>query len=330
MSSTWNATGSACARNSWPNAPGLHDRECQVAGLVLARRHVAVALDERQAEHGAVEVAGGFDGSFAGSVTKSTPVMAGMPGLVWTCSSDYGRGRRLIGTRARGARSNSARSTALALSAIARSKRGGAAPSPGRAAARRAPPRTAGSGRAPGDARRAAQAPRGAVGDADRHGPVHLDHGRGRDPRQLPVEAAICGHRWPALGVAVRRGDPRLQLVRPGAAQAQRAVELRQALGDVPGSQRERSWRERDVAAVGAGARVAPGIGHAASARAARRLRVVGHQLRQQAPRRIASAPSSSRTSRRRRRGVALVEDEVDDGEHAGEPVGDLVVAGHT
>ena len=53
------------------------------------------------------------------------------------------------------------------------------------------------------------------------------------------------------------------------------------------------------------------------SASSPTRLGLVGHQLDQSRASRMASAHRSSRTSGRRRRGVALAEDQVDHGEHA-------------
>ena len=83
----------------------------------------------------------------------------------------------------------------------------------------------------------------------------------------------------------MQRGDRGLQLVGPGAAQAQGAVELGAALGQRAGvPARAVLVGQRDVAPVAADAGVAARVVDEHERQQAGGLGVVGHQLREQAP----------------------------------------------
>ena len=132
------------------------------------------------------------------------------------------------------------------------------------------------------------------------------------------------------LLLAVQRGDRRLQLVGAGAAQAQRAVELRAALGERAGvPARAVLVGQGDVAAVAGHARVAARVVDEHERQQPGGLGVVGHELREQAAEadRL-DAQLGAHQAVAGAGGVALVEDEVDDGEHAGQAIGHLGVAG--
>ena len=149
--------------------------------------------------------------------------------------------------------------------------------------------------------------------------------------RRAPRSAASRCRRPSAPRRAARRSRPAA-----GRARARRRRSARSS-ARVPSSIRARVPAravlvgERDVAAGGVGARRAARVVEQHEREQAGGLGVVGHELRASSrPRRIASSHRSARTRRvARRGGVALVEDEVDDGEHAGEAVGQLVVGRH-
>ena len=128
----------------------------------------------------------------------------------------------------------------------------------------------------------------------------------------------------------MQRGDRGLQLVGPRAAQAQRAVELGAALGQRAGvPARAVLVGQRDVAPVAADAGVAARVVDEHERQQAGGLGVVGHQLGEQAPEadRLRAQLGAHQAVAGAGR-VALVEDEVDDGEDAGEAIGDLGVVG--
>jgi hypothetical protein len=129
----------------------------------------------------------------------------------------------------------------------------------------------------------------------------------------------------------VQRGDGGLDLVGPGVAQAQRALELVAALGqarDIPAS--AVLIGQRDVVAGRVGAGGAARVVDEHERQQARGLGVVGHELDEQAaePDRL-GAQLLAHEPIAGRRGVALVEDEVDDGEHRGQAIGQVGVLGH-
>ena len=133
------------------------------------------------------------------------------------------------------------------------------------------------------------------------------------------------------LLLAVQRGDRRLQLVGAGAAQAQRAVELgaplRQRVARSsargPGRAARRSGRRRPTRA----SRRASWMSMSASRPAVSASS--GMSCGEQAPEadRLRAQLGAHEAVAGAGR-VALVEDEVDDGEHAGQAIGHLGVAG--
>ena len=157
------------------------------------------------------------------------------------------------------------------------------------------------------------------LGDRDRA--VELRPPASGDARELAVERRDL--RPVALLLRVQRGDRRLHRVRPVAAERERAVERRPSLRDLarprasgPGRRAARSRRP------GTAPRAANRA--AASARAARAPR-----LRPASARPARGRAGSPRPTGRRAPRVALVEDQVDDGQHRGEPVRQQVVGRH-
>ncbi len=153
------------------------------------------------------------------------------------------------------------------------------------------------------------------LGDGD--GAVQLDDRRAGEAGELAVEGGDL--RPVARLVGVQRGDRRLHDVGPAAAQRERAVEHRPARGDLAGvPQRAVLVGEQHELAV-AEARRAAGVVQQHQRQQAVHLGLVGHQLGQRAaePDRLGGEVAAA--------AVALVEDQVDDGEHGGEPVGQQV-----
>ena len=187
------------------------------------------------------------------------------------------------------------------------------------AAARRASRAGSGSRRAP--ARRRSPARPRALGLGDRHRAAELDDRRAGEARELAVERGDL--RPVARLVGVQRRDRRLQHVRPAAAQRQRAVERRAAGGDLRASQSARSW---SASSTSSPSRKRAARRASCSSISASRPCTSGSSGISSASARPSRIASAARSPRPR---VALVEDQVDDGEHRGEPVGQQVVGRH-
>ena len=173
-----------------------------------------------------------------------------------------------------------------------------------------------------------ASAAAGPVDLGHRDRPVERDHRARRDGQQLVVQRQDLG---PVGGgrdgrVAVHGVDRGLDLVRARLAAAQALPDEGLALGDqraVParpvlvGEQHQRAVRGR--------AGRPPRLGEQHQREQPEHLGLVRHELGQQPPepdRLGAQVGAGQRLARARR--VALVEDEVDDGEHAGKPGGQV------
>ena len=165
----------------------------------------------------------------------------------------------------------------------------------------------------------------GSVGHRDRDGSIERHDGRGSPFGERPVER---GDLWPVGVLGTRRAgvqgrDRRLHLVRAGRAELHRAVERVQTLIDeiaIPAGailvlQQDERARRIHPGAV-------PGVLQQHEREEAERLRCVGHEGRQDArqpDRLFAQLHAHERTFGR---AVALVEDQVQHGEHAVEPLG--------
>ena len=155
----------------------------------------------------------------------------------------------------------------------------------------------------------------------DRDGPVQLDDRRAGEAGELAVERGDLGPVARLVGVQGR--DRRLHDVGAAAAQGEGPVEHRPPLGDLAGvPERAVLVGEQHQLAV-AEARLAAGVVQQHHRQQAVHLGLVGHQLGERPPeperlgRQLAAAA------------VALVEDQVDDREHGGEPIGQQVVGRH-
>ena len=167
---------------------------------------------------------------------------------------------------------------------------------------------------------------RRAVGHRDRDRLVQRHHRAGLDAAELRVEQrdlAPVGRAGPRR-LRVDRGDRRLQRVRARRPpQRQRAVDERQRLADhraVPAL--AVLLLEQHEVAVGADPRRAPRVVEEHQREQARRLRLVGQQQvddPREPDRLRREVLAHDRVARGR--GVALVEDQVEHGEHGGEPV---------
>jgi hypothetical protein len=168
----------------------------------------------------------------------------------------------------------------------------------------------------------------------DRHGAVELDDRAGRHPRELAVQ----GGDLPPVGVlgarrlGVQRGDGRLQRVRARRPlEAQRALDQRERLGDHPGvPARAVLVAHQHEPARRVDPRGAARLDEQHQRHQPGRLGLAGHQREHDLgqPDRL-GGEVVAREVLARRRGVALVEHEVEDGEHGGQAVGQRVGAGH-
>ena len=166
------------------------------------------------------------------------------------------------------------------------------------------------------------QALLGPLGHRDRDRAVELDHRAGvergvqlGDPRPVRDRGDVLAR------------DRRLQAVLI----ARCRVRERAALLDLVGvPQRAVLVGEQHEPPVGVDARVAPRVVQQHQREQPARLALLRHQLDQQAPEpdrlRAQLAPHERRAGGRR---VALIEDQVDGGEHRGQPVRQLVLLGH-
>ena len=149
----------------------------------------------------------------------------------------------------------------------------------------------------------------------DRHGPVEVGHRRAGEPGELAVEGRELR---PVLRLVQMQGrDRRLQDVRPAPAERQSAVEPGSSRGDllsVP--ERPVLIGEEDDAAVGE-ACLAAGVVHQHQRQQPVHLRLVGHQLGERPPEpdRLGGEVDAA--------AVALVEDQVHDGEDRGQALGE-------
>jgi hypothetical protein len=171
------------------------------------------------------------------------------------------------------------------------------------------------------------QAGLGALRHAHRHGPVQLHH-RGRvDPAELPVDPG--DHRPVGVGGLVRArvagGDDGLQLVRPGPAGLQRLLQDLLSVGDlgaVPAA--AVLVLERDQVPVAVGAGRPAGVLQQHQREQPARLRLARHQPGQR-PRQPDRLRAQLRPDHARARGraVALVEQQVQHGQHPGRALGE-------
>ncbi len=125
--------------------------------------------------------------------------------------------------------------------------------------------------------------------------------------------------------------DGRLDLVRAGAAPAQAAADQRLALGDQPLVPPAAVLvGEQDQVPAGVRAGRAAGLGKQHEGEQAQRLRLVWHQAGQQAaePDGLGGEVRPGQVLAGRR-GVALIEDQVDDGEYGAQPFGQIGVLRH-
>ena len=118
----------------------------------------------------------------------------------------------------------------------------------------------------------------------------------------------------------MERGDRRLDLVRAGASDPERAVRAASRPSSISArSQRLRSWSSRSTSSpVRPGPRLAPGVVQEHQREQAERLGLVGHELGEdarQADRLARELAPNERLARRR--AVALVEDQVQDPQDA-------------
>ena len=135
---------------------------------------------------------------------------------------------------------------------------------------------------------------------------------------------------WGARRAGVERGDGRLDLVRPGAAQGQGGVEHRQPLvdgGAVPA--RAVLLLERHALARSRHPGLPPRVVQQHEGQQPTRLGLVGQQVGQQPPQanRLGGQVVPHRRFARGG-GVALVEDEVDHLQHRGQPLAELLAGG--
>ena len=161
----------------------------------------------------------------------------------------------------------------------------------------------------------------GPVRHRDGHGAVQLDHGRRRQLAEPLVERRNL--RPVGLRLQVERRDRGLELVRPGTAQRQRPVEHGATLLDPLGvPQRAILVVEQHELARGVEPRSPARVVQQHQREQAEHLGLVGHQHREHLaePDRLVAQLGA------RRRPVALVEDQVDDGQHRPEPLGQQVV----
>ena len=167
------------------------------------------------------------------------------------------------------------------------------------------------------------------LGEPDGDRAVDLDDRRRRDPAERAVE---LGDLRPVGRLGdVLQGDRGLQLVRAGAAQAARPVERGRPLADpsrVPA--RAVLAVERDEAAALVDPRAAARVVQQHQREQPVDLGVVGHQPREQPaePDRLAAQLAADEPVALGR-AVALVEDQVHDLQHAGQPVGQRLVRRH-
>ena len=127
----------------------------------------------------------------------------------------------------------------------------------------------------------------------DRDGPVQLDDRRAGEAGELAVEGGDLG---PVAGlVGVQRRDRRLHDVGAPAAQGQGAVERRPPAGDLRGVPARAVLVGEQHQVALAEPRLAAGVEQQHHRQQAVHLRLVGHQLGEARPSRIASAASSPR-----------------------------------